>query len=69
MDESALSANVTIDDWACLLNYTDPSQWQTPDPQSPPLATTLASTPWVEGTFHKTTILNATVSLNFQGEL
>lgn len=68
MDPSALNTNVTIDDWACILNYTNPSDWQTPDPQSPPLATTLSTSPWVEGTYHKTSIVNASVLLNFEGE-
>ncbi|KAG8846602.1 hypothetical protein FRB96_001946 [Tulasnella sp. 330] len=67
LNNAALDFNVTIDDWASILTYTNPSDWQTPDPQSPPLATTLATTPWLEGTWHQTSVVNASVILNFEG--
>ncbi|KAG8874390.1 hypothetical protein FRB97_005951, partial [Tulasnella sp. 331] len=63
LNGSAINFNVTIDDWASILNYANPSDWETPDPQSPALATT----PWLEGTWHKTGVVNASITLNFEG--
>ncbi|KAG8984075.1 hypothetical protein FRB95_006765 [Tulasnella sp. JGI-2019a] len=67
MDSTAVNLNITIDDWASILNYTNPSDWQTPDPQSPAIASTLSTTPWLDGTWHKTSVTNASVILNFEG--
>ncbi|KAG8984073.1 hypothetical protein FRB93_006802 [Tulasnella sp. JGI-2019a] len=67
MDPTAVNTNVTIDDWDSILNYANPADWQTPDPQSPPLATVLPTTPWLDGTYHQTGVVNASITLDFQG--
>lgn len=68
MNTSAVNANVTIDDWANILNYTNPTQWTTPDPSNPPVADIVNTTQWLDGTYHLTTVVNASVALNFQGQ-
>lgn len=64
---TAVNDNVTIDNWDSILSYPDPSQWQTPNPQSPPLATILGTTPWLDGTYHQTSVVNASIGLSFEG--
>ncbi|KAG8843084.1 hypothetical protein FRB96_004372 [Tulasnella sp. 330] len=67
LNKSAVNFNVTIDDLIPVLNYTNPYDWQTPDPQSSALAAASTTNPWLEGTWHKTTVVNASVILNFEG--
>jgi hypothetical protein len=68
MNASATNINITIDDWSALLTYQRPTDWQTPDPSSPTFNASLASTPWLDGTYHLTNVVNTTVVLNFTGE-
>ncbi|KAJ6455463.1 hypothetical protein C8R45DRAFT_782890, partial [Mycena sanguinolenta] len=65
MDASAVNANVTVDDFDSVVSYADQAAWQTPDPSG---ATFNASTSqWLMGTYHSTTVANATLSFNFTG--
>ncbi|KAJ6624379.1 hypothetical protein B0H10DRAFT_737973 [Mycena sp. CBHHK59/15] len=65
MDFSAVNANVTVDDFDSVLSYPDQAAWQTPDPSS---SSFIANTSqWLMGTYHSTTVQNATLSFNFTG--
>ncbi|KAJ3994494.1 hypothetical protein F5050DRAFT_469847 [Lentinula boryana] len=65
MDSSAVNFNVTVDDFDSVLAYADQSVWTTPDPSSSDYHP--ESSPWLLGTFHKTSTVNASVSFNFTG--
>ncbi|KAJ3782527.1 hypothetical protein GGU11DRAFT_583613 [Lentinula aff. detonsa] len=65
MDSSAVNFNVTVDDFDSVLAYADQSVWTTPDPSSSDYLP--ESSPWLLGTFHKTSTVNASVSFNFTG--
>jgi hypothetical protein len=65
MDKSAVNVNVTIDDFDSVLSYPIQADWTTPDPSSSSF--NASATPWWMGTFHKTDVVNASVSFNFTG--
>ncbi|KAG5643656.1 hypothetical protein DXG03_000536 [Asterophora parasitica] len=65
MDASAVNVNVTVDDFDSVLSYPDQAAWQTPDPSSPTFDA--STTPWWMGTYHKTDVIDASVSFNFIG--
>jgi hypothetical protein len=66
MDTSAVNVNVTVDDFDSVLSYPDQSKWQTPDPSNSSF--NASDSPWWMGTFHKTDVIDASVSFNFTGE-
>ena len=66
MDASAVNWNVTIDDFDSLLTYDNQGLWQTPDPSIAGFDPT--TSPWLSGTYHNTTTVGASVSLNITGE-
>ncbi|KAJ7258776.1 hypothetical protein B0H12DRAFT_1201799 [Mycena haematopus] len=65
MDTSAVNANVTVDDFDSVVSYADQAAWQTPDPSSASFNANTSQ--WLMGTYHSTTVANATVSFNFTG--
>jgi hypothetical protein len=58
--------NVTIDDFDSVIQYDVPTDWQTPDPSNKQSAATAEA--FAFGTFHTTTVPNASFSLNFTGD-
>ncbi|KAK0221386.1 hypothetical protein IW262DRAFT_895121 [Armillaria fumosa] len=66
MDDSAVNANVSVDDFDSILLYSpDQSVWTTPDPSSSDF--NAASSQWWMGTYHATETINASISFNFTG--
>ncbi|KAF9254793.1 hypothetical protein L218DRAFT_975779 [Marasmius fiardii PR-910] len=57
--------NLTLDDFDAVLNYSDQTQWTTPDPWS--LEYNSDSKEWLRGTWHVTDVVGAEVSLGFDG--
>jgi hypothetical protein len=62
-----MNVNVTVDDFDSVILFSDESQWFTPDP-SKNLPFDPAKSPWLDGTYHLTSIVNASFSFNFEGE-
>ncbi|KAF7327082.1 hypothetical protein MKEN_00284000 [Mycena kentingensis (nom. inval.)] len=65
MDSTAVNTNITIDDFDSLLTYADQAAWTTPDPSKNNYSAT--GSEWLMGTYHTTSVVNASVSLNFTG--
>ncbi|KAJ7162876.1 hypothetical protein C8R46DRAFT_330317 [Mycena filopes] len=65
MDASAVNTNLTVDDFDSILSYADQAAWETPDPSSTSFSANTGQ--WLMGTYHSTTTVNASVSLNFTG--
>ena len=65
MDSNAVNYNITIDDFDSILTYSDQALWTTPDPSS--FNYTSNGSPWLRGTYHNTTVIGASVALNFTG--
>jgi hypothetical protein len=68
MDPNAVNVNVTIDDFDPFLTFEDESQWTTPNPQEN-LPFDPSKSPWLDGTYHLTNVTNATLSLEFEGNV
>jgi hypothetical protein len=67
MDNSAININVTADDFDSVITFDDETQWSTPDPQKN-LPFNPSSSPWLYGTYHETSVVNASITYNFEGE-
>jgi len=67
-DPSAVNQNITIDDFDSVITYADQSEWSTPDP-SKIISFNQSSTPWREGTYHLTSVVNASFTFNFEGPM
>ncbi|KAJ6584328.1 hypothetical protein B0H19DRAFT_1104723 [Mycena capillaripes] len=65
MDASAVNANFTVDDFDSVVSYADQAAWETPDPSSSSF--NASTSQWLMGTYHSTTVANATVSFKFTG--
>ncbi|KAJ7713000.1 hypothetical protein B0H16DRAFT_1678742 [Mycena metata] len=65
MDPSAVNVNVTVDDFDSIVSYADQAAWETPDPSS--TSFNANTNQWLMGTYHSTSVTNATVSFNFTG--
>jgi hypothetical protein len=65
MDASAVNANVTVDDFDSVISYADQAAWETPDPSSSSF--NASGSQWLMGTYHSTSVANATLSFNFTG--
>ncbi|KAJ7119812.1 hypothetical protein C8R44DRAFT_788889 [Mycena epipterygia] len=65
MDPTAINANVTVDDFDSVLSYADQAAWETPDPSSSSF--NASTSQWLMGTYHSTSLTNATVGFNFTG--
>ncbi|KAJ7786707.1 hypothetical protein B0H14DRAFT_2957842 [Mycena olivaceomarginata] len=65
MDASAVNANVTVDDFDSVVSYAEQAAWETPDPSSSSFSAN--GSQWLMGTYHSTTVTNATISFNFTG--
>ncbi|KIY46123.1 hypothetical protein FISHEDRAFT_60598 [Fistulina hepatica ATCC 64428] len=63
MDTSAVNINITVDDFDSVLSYETHSAWETPDPSSSDFDA--ANSQWLMGTYHKTSVVNTTLSFNF----
>lgn len=62
--------NITIDDFDSVLSWSSRSDWTTPDPSlNPSWFSDPGVTEWHEATYHKTSAVGTSVSLNFTGEL
>lgn len=66
MDTSAVNQNITVDDFDSVITYADNSVWQSPDP-SANLPYNASASPWWEGTYHQTDVVNASLNFTFQG--
>lgn len=61
--------NVTIDDFDSVVAWSSRGDWFTPDPQlNPSWFSEPDVTEWHQATYHKTSVVGTTVSLNFTGE-
>ena len=67
-NNTTATTDLIIDDFDCILNYTDHTAWITPDPWSPLYNPN--SPEWVRGTWHRTEVVGNTseVRLDFIGE-
>lgn len=66
MDSSAINQNITVDDFDSVVSYASQSDWSTPNPQLS-LPFNQSNTPWFAGTYHETTVTNASFSFDFEG--
>ena len=66
MDPSSVNQNITVDDFDSVVTYASQSDWSTPNPQLS-LPFNQSNTPWFAGTYHETTVINASFLFNFDG--
>ncbi|KAK1226321.1 hypothetical protein PQX77_010706 [Marasmius sp. AFHP31] len=66
-NDTTITTPLIIDDFDCILNYTDHTAWTTPDPTSPTYNPD--SPEWVRGTWHRTEVAGerSEVKLDFIG--